>query len=196
MIEPLVLDKITKILNKSNIKHGNVLGIGSSPHHKDVLHLDFFKKHKENFNITGINISGNFGNFGNFEVIKCDAHNIVFNDNYFDIILCNSMLEHDGEFWLTIQEVNRVLKPGGIFIAITQGYVDELAEKYVDMKFVSDRVKYDFCCSTLTYQIHGDDYYRFSQKSFQDIIFKGMINVNVVAVMRPPRIIGWGYGNK
>ena len=196
MKEPLVLDKITEILEGSNIRKGNVLGIGSSPHKKDVLYLEYFRKYGGDFNTIGINLDGQFGRFNNFEVIKNDAHEMIFDDNFFSVILCNSMLEHDGEFWLTIKEVKRVLKTGGLFIVCCPGYVDELAEEYADLKVESDRIKYDFCCATMTYQIHGDDYYRFSERSFKEVIFKGMKDVGVISVMRPPRVIGWGYGNE
>jgi len=191
--EPLVLDKFTEILERSNIRRGNVLGIGSSPHAKDILHLDYFKKYERDFNTIGINIEGQFGKFDNFDVIECNAHEMIFADNFFSIILCNAMLEHDGEFWLTIKEAKRVLKTGGLFVVCCPGYVDELAEKYADMKVASDRVTYDFCCSTLTYQIHGKDYYRFSERAMTEVILKDMSGIDVCSVMRPPRVIGSGY---
>ena len=93
------------------------------------------------------------------------------------MVLCNAMLEHDPEFWKTIEEVNRVLGKGGWFVANSPGY---------------DRIESNIYDATYTYQIHGDDYYRFTKKSFKDVIFKGMCDIEVTSIMNPPRIIGYG----
>ena len=37
-----------------------------------------------------------------------------FDDNYFDIIVSTSCLEHDPIFWMTFLEMSRVVKPDGI----------------------------------------------------------------------------------
>jgi len=41
------------------------------------------------------------------------SHDIPFKDNEFDIIACSSCFEHDDMFWVSFQEMCRVLKPGG-----------------------------------------------------------------------------------
>jgi SAM-dependent methyltransferase len=37
----------------------------------------------------------------------------------FDVVVSTSQLEHDPTFWITLQEVGRVLRPGGYFILTT-----------------------------------------------------------------------------
>jgi len=41
------------------------------------------------------------------------SHNIPFEENEFDIVVSTSCFEHDDMFWISFQEMCRVLKPGG-----------------------------------------------------------------------------------
>jgi len=168
--------KISEFLKINNFT-GNVLGIGSSAQPKDMLNLPYFKQEAKAFNLIGINICGAFGKYDNFEVFNVNAHNTPFSNQYFDIILCNAMLEHDPEFWKTIKEVNRILRNGGLFIVNVPGYIN---------------LKTDTEESTLTYKVHGLDYYRFSEMSVKDVIMFGMKDVVINSILIPPRIIGCG----
>ena len=49
----------------------------------------------------------------------------VFEDDRFDLVLCSATLEHDKRFWLTVGEMKRVLKPGGLLIISVPGYVKD-----------------------------------------------------------------------
>lgn len=48
--------------------------------------------------------------------VKADICNLPFEDNSFDFILCNHVLEHIPDDKKAIQELYRILKPGGIGI--------------------------------------------------------------------------------
>ncbi|MEM0541351.1 methyltransferase domain-containing protein [Flavobacterium sp. j3] len=48
--------------------------------------------------------------------VKADICNLPFEDNYYDIILCNHVLEHIPDDTKAMQELYRVLKPGGMGI--------------------------------------------------------------------------------
>jgi len=48
--------------------------------------------------------------------VKADIQNIPFNDNYFELIICNHILEHVDSYSKALDELNRVLKPNGILI--------------------------------------------------------------------------------
>jgi len=48
--------------------------------------------------------------------VKADICNLPFSDNEFDVILCNHLLEHIPDDTKAIQELYRVLKPGGMGI--------------------------------------------------------------------------------
>ncbi|PNQ75299.1 SAM-dependent methyltransferase [Hanstruepera neustonica] len=45
--------------------------------------------------------------------VKADICNLPFEDNCFDVILCNHVLEHIPDDTKAMQELHRVLKPGG-----------------------------------------------------------------------------------
>jgi SAM-dependent methyltransferase len=45
--------------------------------------------------------------------VKMDIHDIPFPENHFDAILCNHVLEHVADDIKAMQEIRRVLKPGG-----------------------------------------------------------------------------------
>lgn len=45
--------------------------------------------------------------------VKMDIHEIPFEENEFDVIFCNHVLEHVDDDIKAISEIQRVLKPGG-----------------------------------------------------------------------------------
>lgn len=87
---------------------GNILdlGCGDSPYR--------FLINETSNRYYGVDIyeSANF-EYQRTDVTHFDGQNIPFNDNYFDNIICTEVLEHVQEFQVLINEVNRVLKPGG-----------------------------------------------------------------------------------
>ena len=104
----------------------------------------------------------------------------VFDDDHFDLVLCCATLEHDKRFWLTVGEMKRVLKPGGLLIISVPGYVED-----------GER---DQGRATHTYRVHYRfDYYRFSEQAVREVFFEGMRRVRVKPFMFPPRIFGHGY---
>ena len=51
--------------------------------------------------------------FGPRTILVCDAHSIPFEDNSFDGVIVQAVLEHVVDPWLCVQEIQRVLKAGG-----------------------------------------------------------------------------------
>lgn len=45
-----------------------------------------------------------------------NGHRIPFESEFFDTVICLEMIEHDDRFWITILEISRVLRSGGMAI--------------------------------------------------------------------------------
>ena len=113
--------------------------------------------------------------------VKGNANDMrQFQDDSFDLVVCCSTLEHDKRFWLSVAEMRRVTRPGGLLVICVPGYVKD-----------EER---DQGRSTLTYRVHYRfDYYRFSEQAVREVFFEGMERVRVRPMMTPPRLIGHGW---
>lgn len=81
--------------------------------------------------------------------IVLKAHKIlnVWPEETFDTVICLEMLEHDNAFWLTLENMHKVLKKNGNLIISTPTY-----------GFPTHR--------------YPKDYFRFGEDTFRDIFFK------------------------
>jgi ubiquinone/menaquinone biosynthesis C-methylase UbiE len=114
------------------------------------------------------------------EFVRGNANDMPFDDASFDLVMSISTLEHDKRFWLSVAEMRRVLRPGGLLILGVPGFVVD-AER--------DRGRW-----TRTYRVHFDfDYYRFSEQAVREVFFEDMERVGVQHLLVPPRIVGHGY---
>ncbi|MGG7033761.1 MAG: class I SAM-dependent methyltransferase [Flavobacterium sp.] len=81
-----------------------------------VLHFapeqEFYKRFKKQKNIEYTTTDL----FSPLADVKADICNLPFNNNSYDIIFCNHVLEHIPDDTKAIQELYRVLKPGGMAI--------------------------------------------------------------------------------
>lgn len=50
-----------------------------------------------------------------------NANALPFEAGSFDVVICAEMIEHDARFWVSMQEMARVLRPGGHLILTTCG---------------------------------------------------------------------------
>jgi len=106
-------------------------------------------------------------------MLKIDITEITFKDNYFDVILCNHVLEHVIDDKRAMNELFRVLKPGGW--AIIQSAIDPHLEKtYEDDSIITnedrervfgqfDHVRiygldYKACLENAGFKVKVDDY--------------------------------------
>lgn len=53
--------------------------------------------------------------------IVMNAHNLRFPSETFDVVICSEMLEHDDAFWVSMGEMGRVLRVGGILVLTARG---------------------------------------------------------------------------
>ena len=88
----------------------------TSKEKKKVLHFApeqaFYKlfRNQKNLDYTTTDL------FSPLADVKADICNLPFEDNQYDVILCNHVLEHIPDDTKAMQELYRVLKPGGLAI--------------------------------------------------------------------------------
>lgn len=180
---------------------GPVLEIGATPNENTLLNLPALKNLRDKI---GINMEGPY-KFKDFTYHQGNANQMdIFSDNYFGIVLCNAMLEHDRFFWKTLTEIKRVTRPGGIVVIGTPGFSASQFHQAINRfdrflwyrRLKSSKTLGFIFSSTRTLEVHGEaygDFYRFSAASFRDVFFPGFEKVEIIEVMKPPRIIGLGY---
>lgn len=83
-----------------------------------------------------------------------NAHDLTgkFAENSFDLAVCFDTLEHDDQFWLTVAQMKKVLKVGGIMAIGVPGVLCPLHEWPGDFwRFMDDGVKSMFDGMQLIY---------------------------------------------
>lgn len=88
----------------------SILDIGSL----DTTGDDY--NYKSIFNVPNWDYTGlDFKKGVNVDIVACDIYNIMeINDNSYDVIISGQLFEHLEFFWITMSEIERILKPGGI----------------------------------------------------------------------------------
>lgn len=174
---------------------GSVLEVGAIPSDKSLLCLPQLAKAER----IGLNIDGPY-EYGGFKIVKGNANSMPFDDGYFDLVVCNAVIEHDPYFWKTLAEIRRVTKPGGLIIMGAPGYRQFPIERYQRklrrwLPWIANGKRLNgLFTATMTYQIHNEpgDFYRFSDQAFREVIMEGLEDVKVSPFMWPPRLIGMG----
>lgn len=79
------------------------------------------------------------GLYDKCSLVKCDVRHLAFEDNYFDLIVCLSVLEHVRDIEKASEELYRVLNHSGTLII---GYpIDKIATRLGQRIFVKSNVK-------------------------------------------------------
>lgn len=88
---------------------------------------------------------------------KMDIRDIKFNDNYFDFVICNHVLEHIENDGKAMAEIYRVLKPSGI--AILQVPISLNLEKtFEDFNITGETERIKYFGQKDHVRIYGQDY--------------------------------------
>jgi SAM-dependent methyltransferase len=179
---------------------GRVLEIGAVPHPSTLLALPSLAGASEKL---GINIAG-ASRGADFRILAGDANAMSdFADASFDVILCNSMLEHDRRFWLTLREVRRVARPGALVAIGVPGYAElrmplrRLGRWLARLPVLGAAARRQLDAlktGTPTLAPHNmpGDYYRFSEQAVREVFLEGLDAPQVRRLLAPPRILGWG----
>jgi SAM-dependent methyltransferase len=130
----------------------------TSKEKKKVLHFapeqEFYKRFKKQSNIdyTTTDLLSPLAD------VKADICNLPFEDNQYDIILCNHVLEHIPDDTKAMQELYRVLKPGGM--AILQIPLDDNREvTFADDTITDQKQRAEIFGQYDHVRIYGRDYY-------------------------------------
>jgi ubiquinone/menaquinone biosynthesis C-methylase UbiE len=170
-----VKDKIHAVLRDSRVEPARVLEVGGVMGRKSLLDSpQVALAERVVLNIAPVqDVDG-------IEFVHANANDMPFEDEAFDLVMTSATLEHDKHFWLSLAEMKRVLRPGGLLIISVPGYVKDPER---------DRGRW-----TRTYRVHfAFDYYRFSEQAVREVFFDGMERVGVDPILTPPRIVGHGY---
>lgn len=90
-----------------------ILDVGSLDKTGKYNYSDIFDEKKWNY--TGLDIEGGH----NVDIIISDIYNwYEIEDNSYDVIISGQFFEHLEFFWLTLSQIERVLKPGGYLCII------------------------------------------------------------------------------
>jgi len=186
-LHPFVLAYFRTILTELEID-GPVLEIGAEPSGDTLLALPELAR----FERIGVNIAfpPQTTAWG-FRLERLNANDLsAFASGSFGLILSNAMLEHDRFFWLTVDEIRRLLRPGGFVVLGTPGYGDAALPPGVVLD--PSRPGEAWAEATVTFKLHDapGDYYRFTEAAMRDVLLRGLEVLHVGSVMMPPRIIG------
>ena len=89
--------------------------------------------------------------------VKMDIHDIPFNDNEFDVIMCNHVLEHVEDDNKAMSEFFRVMKPGGW--GIFQVPIDRSREEtFDDPSIINPKEREKHYWQSDHVRLYGKDY--------------------------------------
>jgi glycosyltransferase involved in cell wall biosynthesis len=94
----------------------------------------------------------------NDSIKKIDVTSIHFDENYFDFIICNHVLEHIPNDLQAMKELYRVLKKGGYAVLQTP-YSPVIEESFEDRKLSTDIERLEFYGQVDHVRIYGLDFF-------------------------------------
>jgi SAM-dependent methyltransferase len=197
-MHPIIFETFEKLCAPLAIR-GRVLEIGASPDHQCLLGMRALAQAAERI---GIGLDGAMEGEG-YSIRHGNANDLsAFADGSFELVLSNSMLEHDPKFWLSIAEARRVTAPGGYLAVGVPAYgkmgavpARRLFKRLSKLPLIGARRRHEFAASaasSLTLGIHNfpGDYYRFSEQAMRDVILEGMDVISTNVLFQPPRVFG------
>lgn len=90
--------------------------------------------------------------------VKADILNLPFEDNLFDLVLCNHVLEHIIDDHKAMSELYRVIKPGGLGIFQVPQNI-ELEKTYEDPSIISPEERAKHFGQYDHVRVYGKDYF-------------------------------------
>ena len=173
--EPLIQRRMHRIVRRAGIRPQRALEVGGYVGANSLLRSKEIRRAER----WCINLVEQPTDTGIQHVVGSSNDMHMFKDNSFDLVMSCAVHEHDQKFWLSIAEMHRVLRPGGLLVVCVPGFAKRPE---------------DHGAATATYRVHYRfDYYRFSRRAVREVFFEGFDKVQVRAVLDPPRMIGHGF---
>lgn len=162
---------------------GPFLEIGTSSGPKSILAGEYFRGKP---NRVGTNLGNRqmLDEADPVRYVRCNSNDMRahFADGAFATVLSNAVIEHDRYFWRSIDEMKRVLAPGGLMAVGAPGYVPREGLK--------TELPAEIKNATAVLDVHmPPDYWRFSRQAFKEVICEGMEVLEIVAKLRVPVLI-------
>jgi SAM-dependent methyltransferase len=199
-MHPLIFEAFNEICRNENAG-GEILEIGATLSANTLLNLPTLRSATSRI---GIDL-GESGEFNGFQIVTGNANDMRdFKANSFDVVLSNSMLEHDPFFWKSLKQIRRVARPGALIVIGVPSYekmgsfpmrrfFGVLARIPVLPKSLSHRLDGMRAASpTLGLHLFPGDFYRFSEAAVREVLLAGTTGTHTRQMLHPPRIIGWG----
>jgi SAM-dependent methyltransferase len=182
-MHPRVHQTYQKLAEKYEM-NGPFLEIGAGSNAAAILSGSYFQGKPGRFatNLSDMDFTDETDDTTKIQFIRCNSQNMrgVFADGQFATVLCNAVIEHDKYFWRSLDEMKRVLAPGGILAIGAPGYI---ARRQLKDNVVNDKLKK----ATITFDLHSTpDYWRFSRMAFKEVICEGLEVLEISVVGRVP----------
>jgi SAM-dependent methyltransferase len=180
-MNPIINSHFQALGEKYKMK-GPFLEVGAAGGQNAILSGTYFKDRADRFAINLIETKQEDG----ISFVECNSNDMrgTFEDNYFGTVMSNAVLEHDRYFWRSLDEMKRVLAPGGLLVIGAPAFIP-LNQTQATVSGLPKGSP-----ATITYEVHArPDYWRFSRQAFNYVVCEGLDLLELRVVSTIPSLV-------